>query len=489
MDKPHSSTFPSSTNPTFVLQNIFATNANNLLQMKGYVPLVQVKDMGNALATLIRTCIGSGFDNTQEECTIQTDLLARIVAYAASELNTEVADYTVASHGSTILLIIYREIQEDWDFSRNLDNYLLSNMTKTIQDNLDKAFTNRQHKNIMSITTPISHFSPQDKHTIMDAITNKTPLLEKWAFTDEKGHKRITYGWLSGNDTPKRPIPPLTSFSLTIGQKCPLETDQEMENITCAEWLDTIRHHLPLPQSTIKANIDAWTITTNNCLDICRSTYPNINPMVLRSTVIETADKLGKKEYFVNKICCLTRSEDQKVIQDFEDEQLQYLLQEMVTHFSSNDNNSQSQDSIMENIAQEPSKVELICKTTAIWKDMAKMLWKENILTCNQETLDQATQLLLLEDTTHKYAQLSQGQIYDTEIDQHDQIIARITELNINANKAIADIQKKSIPAKDQNKINLITQQGWETAKCTILQNPSKFFPPNIPSNQQTCNE
>ncbi|PFH45561.1 hypothetical protein AMATHDRAFT_8980 [Amanita thiersii Skay4041] len=149
--------------------------------------------MGKALAAHIQTCVGSGFDTPQEEKTIQMDLLARIVAYVAVDLNTEVSDYMIASHGSSIPLIIYREIQEDWDYLGNMDNHLMSNTTKTIQDDLDESFTNRQHKNIMVITTLVSHFSPQDKHDIMDALTNETPLPDKWAFTDEKGHKRMTY--------------------------------------------------------------------------------------------------------------------------------------------------------------------------------------------------------------------------------------------------------------------------------------------------------
>ncbi|PFH45633.1 hypothetical protein AMATHDRAFT_8880 [Amanita thiersii Skay4041] len=76
MDKPLSSNFPSSTDPTFVLQNIYATNVNELLHAKGYVPSVQVKDMGKALAAHIRTCVGSGFKSPQEEKLIRTDLLA-----------------------------------------------------------------------------------------------------------------------------------------------------------------------------------------------------------------------------------------------------------------------------------------------------------------------------------------------------------------------------------------------------------------------------
>ncbi|PFH46094.1 hypothetical protein AMATHDRAFT_8214 [Amanita thiersii Skay4041] len=223
MDKPQSKDFPSSTDPTFVLQNIFSTNANTLLQTKGYVPSVQVKDMGKALAAHIRTCTGTGFDDALAERTIQTDLLARIIAYATSELRTEITDYTIASHGSTIPLIIYREIQEDWDFSGNSDNFLLTDTIHTIQDDLDKAFTNCLHKNIMSITSPPSDFTQDDKHIIMDSIANETPLPEKWAFTDEKGHKCTTYGWLMGNDMPKKPIPPSSSFSPSIGQKRPLE--------------------------------------------------------------------------------------------------------------------------------------------------------------------------------------------------------------------------------------------------------------------------
>ncbi|PFH45801.1 hypothetical protein AMATHDRAFT_8645 [Amanita thiersii Skay4041] len=89
MDKPQPSNFPSSTDPSFMLQNIFATNVNKLLHNKGYVPSIQVKDMGKALAAHIRTCIGSGFDTPQEEKLIQTDLLAHIIAYAAVDLQME----------------------------------------------------------------------------------------------------------------------------------------------------------------------------------------------------------------------------------------------------------------------------------------------------------------------------------------------------------------------------------------------------------------
>ncbi|PFH45903.1 hypothetical protein AMATHDRAFT_8481 [Amanita thiersii Skay4041] len=56
-------------------------------------------------------------------------------------------------------------------------------------------------------------------------------------------------------------------------------------------------------------------------------------------------------------------------------------------------------------------------------------------------------------------------------------------ELNENAAKAIKDICQKPHTA-NRDKINLIIKQGWETVKCTILQNPSKFFPPNIPPTQ-----
>ncbi|PFH45036.1 hypothetical protein AMATHDRAFT_10162 [Amanita thiersii Skay4041] len=466
MDKPKSSEFSSSTDPTFILQNIFATNVNNMLQNKGYVPSIQAKDMGKALAMHIRTCTGSGFDTAQDEHTIQMDLLARIMAYAAMELNTEVTDYTVASHGSTIPLIIYREVQEDWDFSGNSENFLLSNTTQTIQDDLDEAFTNRLHKNIMAITTPASHFTQKDKHTIMDSIANETPLPEEWAFTDEKGHKRTTYGWLTGNDVPKTSIPAATSFSPNIGQKRPLEVDHNLEEITRMERLETLKHQLPMPQSTVEANLDAWTTTTNTCIDICQSKYPNTNPTALRSTIINTADKLGKQEHFVKRIRVLARSKDQKALADFADERLCHLLSEVTKNFSEN---KQITDSDMEDISHELSKIDIICRTTAIWKDTAKTLWNENILTCNQATLDQATRLLLLEDTNHKYAHMTQGQLYDTEIDQRDQIIVQITALNESTSKVISDIKRKSIPAKDWEKIKLITRQGWEMAKCTIL--------------------
>ncbi|PFH45606.1 hypothetical protein AMATHDRAFT_8921 [Amanita thiersii Skay4041] len=449
MDKPQSLDFPSSTDPTFVLQNIFSTNANTLLQTKGYVPSVQVKDMGNALAAHIHTCTGLGFDNALAERTIQTDLLARIVAYAASELKMEIADYMIASHGSTIPLIIYREIQEDWDFSGNSNNYLLMDTTHTIQDDLDEAFTNRLHKNII----------------IMDSIANETALPDKWAFTDKKGHKCTTYGWLTGNDTPKKPIPPSSSFSLSIGQKRPLEAveDTEEDGLSRKDRLDALKHHLPLPKSTVDASINIWTNATNACLD---------------------AYDLSRKEYFVNKIRLLARSKDQNAWKTFEDECLRCLMHETINLLS--DDKQTTQDSAMEDLTQELSKVDLIRRTTAIWKEMAKSMWKDNILTCTQSTLDQATHLLLLEDKTHKYAQMSVEQVYDTEIDRRDQIISCITTLNENATKAIMDIKRKSVQAKDQDKVNLITQRGWETAERTILQNPGKYFLNDLTTSQQS---
>ncbi|PFH45051.1 hypothetical protein AMATHDRAFT_10121 [Amanita thiersii Skay4041] len=203
MDKLLLSNFPSSTDPTFVLQNIYATNVNELLHTKGYVPSVQVKDMGKALATHIKTCVGTGFESPQEEKLIQMDLLTCMITYAAVDLNIEITDYTVTSHGSTIPLIIYREVQEDWDYAGNSDNFLLTETAKTIQDDLDEAFSNRQHQNIMAITTPVALFMQQDKHSITDAVANETPLPDKWAFTDEKGHKRSTFAWLSGQPSPK----------------------------------------------------------------------------------------------------------------------------------------------------------------------------------------------------------------------------------------------------------------------------------------------
>ncbi|PFH47034.1 hypothetical protein AMATHDRAFT_7134 [Amanita thiersii Skay4041] len=140
----------------------------------------------------------------------------------------------------------------------------------------------------------------------------------------------------------------------------------------------------------------------------------------------------------------------------------------------------------MEDLTQELSKIDLIRRTTAIWKEMAKSMWKDNILTCTQATLDQATHLLLLEDKAHKYAQMTDEQVYDTEIDRRDQIISRITTLNENADKIITDIKRNSVQAKDKEKANLITQRGWESAKKTILQNPSKYFPSGLTTPQQS---
>ncbi|PFH44968.1 hypothetical protein AMATHDRAFT_10327 [Amanita thiersii Skay4041] len=466
MDKPISTDFASSMDPTFVLQNIFAANVNSMLHDKGYVPSIQAKDMGKALATHIRMCTGSGFDNTQDECTIQMDLLARIIAYAAIELNMEVTDYTVALHGSTIPLIIYREVQEDWDFSGNSDNFLLSNTVRTIQDDLDEAFTNRLHKNIMAITTLAANFTQKEKHAIMDSIANETPLPEEWSFTDEKGHKCMTYGWLTGNIAPKTSIPPATSFSPNVGQKRPLETDHNTEEITRKEQLEALKFQLPIPQSVVEASLDAWTTTTNTCMDICHSKYQNINP-----------------EHFIKRIRTLARSKDQKALAEFEDEHLRHLLHEVKEIFSTD---KQIMDSDMEDISHELSKIDIICKTTAIWKETAKTMWNKNILMCNQATLDQATRLLLLEDTNHKYSHMTQEQLHDMEIDRRDQIIARITALNESACKVISDIKRKSIPTKDKEKIELITRQGWETAKRAILQNPTKFFPSEIPPSQRT---
>ncbi|PFH45292.1 hypothetical protein AMATHDRAFT_9557 [Amanita thiersii Skay4041] len=474
MDKPQSYNFPSSTDPTFMLQNIYATNANELLQTKGYIPLVQVKDMGKALAAHIRTCIGSGFDMLQEEKLIQTDLLAHIIAYAAMDLNTEIADYMVASHRSSIPLLVYREIQEEWDFSGNMDNYLISNTVKTIQDNLDESFSNRQHKNIMAITTPVAQISTQDKHDIIDTIMNKTALPDKWAFTDEKGHKRQTYAWLSGNPAPKKSVVPTTTFSPSIGQKHPLGED-DLEDLSHNDKLSAIKYHLPLPKSMVEANFDVWTETVNHFFDTNRPLFPELNPMILRATVLQAVEKLMKREYFVNKIRKLARSHDQAALQEFKEERLRSLQNEVKLI-----QDTTSQDTEMEEPIVATSKTELICKTTLIWRNMAKTLRQDNILTCNQETLDQATRLLLLDDTGHKFANMMEAQIYDTEIDCQDLIIQKITELNENASKTIKDIQHKSMTKSTQDKVDLVKKQGWETAKKTVLQNPSKFSPPTI---------
>ncbi|PFH45050.1 hypothetical protein AMATHDRAFT_10120 [Amanita thiersii Skay4041] len=137
----------------------------------------------------------------------------------------------------------------------------------------------------------------------------------------------------------------------------------------------------------------------------------------------------------------------------------------------------------MRDVDSDVSKTEYIRRTMVIWKNMAKSLWKDNILTCKQETLDQATRLLLLADTSHKYASLSETEIYNTELDRRDCIITKITELNENANKAIRDIQNKSTHSSNTNKgkLKLIKKQGWEMAKRNVTQNPTKFSPTNIP--------
>ncbi|PFH45260.1 hypothetical protein AMATHDRAFT_9634 [Amanita thiersii Skay4041] len=331
MDKPQSLNFPSSTDPSFVLQNISATNVNELLHTKGYVPSIQVKDMGKALAAHIRTCIGTGFDSPQEEKLIQTDLLACIITYAAVNLNTKIADYSVASHGSTIPLIVYREVQEDWDYSRNSDNYLLTNTTKTIQDDLDEAFSNQQHKNIMAIKTPVAQFTQQDKHTIADAVANDTLLLDKWAFTNKKGHKCSTFAWLSGHPSPKKSIPPTTSFSPSIGQKCPLEEDQDIntDNLMHMDKLQALKRCLPLPQSTINANLDMWTETINKYLENTRLTHNDVNPTTLHALTVQTTEKLMKCEYFINKARKLARSKDQNASLDFADERYRSLQNEI----------------------------------------------------------------------------------------------------------------------------------------------------------------
>ncbi|PFH45289.1 hypothetical protein AMATHDRAFT_9563 [Amanita thiersii Skay4041] len=402
------------------------------------------------------------------------------------DLNMEIADYTVASHGSTIPLLVYREIQEDWDFLGNTDNHLLTNTMKTIQDDLDKSFTNRQHKNIMAITTPFSHFTLKDKEDILDAVANESPLPEKWAFLDEKGHKCTTYAWLTGNDSPKTSIAPTTSFSPVTGQKCPLETKQEPEDIGYMDKLNAIKYCLPLPQSTVNANLDFWTTTINKCLNICRPLHPEINPIVLCSSFFHTAEKLMAREYFVNKVRKLARSQDPIILQDFADEHLRVLQQEI--NFQNTDQTMETnnnQDTVMQDSIHEPSKIDLIQKTTLIWKNTVKTLWNKNILTCKQETLDQAARLLPLGDTTHKYASLTEAQIYNMEIDHQESIITLITELNENAAKAIDDIHKKSVPSvsvpiKNQAKVKLIKKQGWEAVKKAVLQKLSSFFPPNI---------
>ncbi|PFH48265.1 hypothetical protein AMATHDRAFT_5980 [Amanita thiersii Skay4041] len=381
---------------------------------------------------------------------------------------------SVASHGSSIPLLIYREIQEEWDFAGNMDNYLILDTFKTIQDDLDKSFSNRQHKNIMAITTPVAQISPQDKHDIMDAIANEVPLHDKWAFTDEKGHKRPTYVWLSGNPTPKKPVAPTTTFSPSIEQKRPLEEDSS-QDISYHEKLETIKYHLPLPKATIEANFDAWTETVNHFLDVNRPLFPELNPTTLRAAVFQAAEKLMKWEYFINRIRKMARSQDQDALQEFKNERLRSLQNEVKLI-----QNTAPQDTIMEEPTTEMSKTDLICKTTLIWKTTAKTLWSDNILTCNQETLDQATRLLLLDDINHKFATMTEAQTYDTEIDRRNLIIQKIMELNENASRTIKDIQRKSMTKSAQDKLDLIKKQGWDMAKKTVLQNPSKFSPPTI---------
>ncbi|PFH45417.1 hypothetical protein AMATHDRAFT_9290 [Amanita thiersii Skay4041] len=388
-----------------------------------------------------------------------TDLLAQIITYAAVELNTKIADYTVASHGSTIPLMIYHGVQEDWDYSGNSENFLLTDTAKTLQDDLDEAFSNKQHKNIMAITTPITHFTEQDKHSIVEAIANDTPLPKKWAFTDEKGHKHSTSAWLSGQPSPKKHIAPTTSFSPSIGQKRPLEMDQttDMEDLTYREKLQAIKFRLPLPQSTLDANLDMWTETTNKYMGDARLANNKINPTTLFRK--------------------LARSKDQTALMEFTEECYRALQNEinLLTH-------AQPQDTPMQDVESDMSKTERIRRTTAIWKNTVKTLWKDNILTCKQETLDQATRLLLLADTSHKYASLSESDIYNTELDQRDLIIVKITELNENADKIIKDIQHKSIHhSLNKEKLELIKKQGWEMAKCNVTQNPGKFAPSTLP--------
>ncbi|PFH45632.1 hypothetical protein AMATHDRAFT_8879 [Amanita thiersii Skay4041] len=386
----------------------------------------------------------------------------------------------VASHGSTIPLIIYREVQENWDYAGNSDNFLLTETARTIQDDLDEAFLNRQHKNIMAITTLAALFTQQDKNSIADAVVNNTPLPDKWAFTDEKGHKHSTFAWLSGQPSPKKQIKPTTSFSPSIGQKRPLETDQDTneEDLTYSDKLQAIKFRLPLPQSTIDTNLDMWMETVNKYIENCRLTNTDTNPTTLRAMTVQTTEKLMKREYFVNKVRKLARSKDPKALLDFADERYRSLQNEIDLT-----TRAHPQDTPMHDIDSDTSKTECIRKTMAIWRNTAKTLWKDNILTCKQETLDQATRLLLLADTSHKYASLSETDIYNTELDRRDSIIAKITELNENAEKAIRDIRNKSAHSSSTNKgkLELIKKQGWEMAKRNVTQNPAKFSLTDIP--------
>ncbi|PFH44828.1 hypothetical protein AMATHDRAFT_10683 [Amanita thiersii Skay4041] len=162
--------------------------------------------------------------------------------------------------------------------------------------------------------------------------------------------------------------------------------------------------------------------------------------MILRANILQAAEKLMKREYFVNKIRKLARSQDQTALQEFKEERLRSLQNEVKLM-----QDTTSQDMDMEDPAPTTSKTDLIRKSTQIWRNTAKTLWQDNILTCNQETLDQATHLLLVNDTGHKFASLTETQIYNTDIDCRDLIIQKIMELNENASKTIQDIQHKSM--------------------------------------------
>ncbi|PFH45033.1 hypothetical protein AMATHDRAFT_10171 [Amanita thiersii Skay4041] len=330
----------------------------------------------------------------------------------------------------------------------------------------------------MAITSPATDFTIQDKHTIMDAIANDTPLLEKWAFVDEKGYKCTTFAWLSGHPSPKKSIAPTATFLPSTGQKRPLEDNQDTDDLSYVDKLEAIKYRLPMPQSTIDANTEAWTKTINEYLDNARLTQPNINPTILRARVIQTAERLMKREYFVNRIKKVARTKDHHTLQDFDEERLRSLRNEI--NLTSN---SEDQDTTMID-PPELTKTELIRKSTTIWKNTAKTLRQENILTCKPETLDQATRLLLLNDSTHKYASLSEAEIYDTELDRRDAIIAKITELNENASKVIQDIKQKSTTTANKEKLALIKKQGWDAAKRMVTQNPMKISPANLPTSR-----
>ncbi|PFH45248.1 hypothetical protein AMATHDRAFT_9654 [Amanita thiersii Skay4041] len=220
-----------------------------------------------------------------------------------------------------------------------------------------------------------------------------------------------------------------------------------------------------------------WTETINKYMDNARSSNNEIHPTTLRAITTQAAKKLMKREYFVNKVRKLARSKDQTALLEFMEERYRSLQNEidLITH-------THSYDTPMQDVEDKSSKIDRIRRTTVIWRNTAKTLWKDNILTCKQETLDQATRLLLLADTSHKYASLSETDVYNTELDRRDSIIAKITELNENAKKIIKDIQLKSTHSSaDKDKLELIKKQGWETAKRKVTQNPDKFAPPNIP--------